>query len=169
LRTYYERASIPSIIDGDLEDVVILPYCGPRSMCPSFTSAAYTPFCDLFVGNFVLVWHEDPKVYPVWMGRGESDAVKDQENENYRKVYVQWWVLIKKGAKNDEELYNNFWLSKWKNNHVDPKQWVEISCVAFSLSARSNIIVLSMISISAIHGSKIEHNLDVVNNNSYAL
>jgi hypothetical protein len=38
------------------------------------------------------------------MGRVESDVEKDQENENYRKVYVQWWVLVRKGAKSDEEL-----------------------------------------------------------------
>jgi hypothetical protein len=34
------------------------------------------------------------------MGRAESDVVKNQENENYRKVYVQWWVHVKKGARN---------------------------------------------------------------------
>jgi hypothetical protein len=65
------------------------------------------------------------------MGRAKSDVVKDQENENYRKVYVQWWVPTKKGANDDEELYHNCWLSKWKCNHADPKQWVEISFVAF--------------------------------------
>jgi hypothetical protein len=38
------------------------------------------------------------------MGRAESDFIKDQENENYKKVYVQCWVPVRKGAKNDEEL-----------------------------------------------------------------
>jgi hypothetical protein len=33
------------------------------------------------------------------MGRAESDVVKHQENENYRKVYVQWWVHVKKKPK----------------------------------------------------------------------
>jgi hypothetical protein len=65
------------------------------------------------------------------MGRAESDAIKNQENENYRKVYVQWWVPVRKGAKNDEELYHNCWLSKWKCNHADPKQWVEIFFIMF--------------------------------------
>jgi hypothetical protein len=32
------------------------------------------------------------------MGRAKSDVVRDQENENYMKVYVQWWVPVKKGA-----------------------------------------------------------------------
>jgi hypothetical protein len=58
------------------------------------------------------------------------------------KVYVQWWVHVRKGAKNDEELYHNCWLSKWKCNHADPKQWVEIYSVAFSFSIRSNTIPL---------------------------
>jgi len=66
----------------------------------------------------------DLTIYPIWMGRAESDVIKDQENENYRKVHVQWWVLVKKGGKNDEELYHNCWFNKWKCNHVDPKQWV---------------------------------------------
>jgi hypothetical protein len=106
---------------------------------------------------------------PVWMGRVESDVVRDQENENYRKVYVQWWVLVRKGAKNDEELYHNYWLNKWKSNHVDLKQWVEISCVAFSFSTRSHITIHSMINISVTHASKAKVNLDAINNNSCAL
>jgi hypothetical protein len=65
-------------------------------MCPFFSTVAYTPFCDLFVGNFVLVQLIDLKVYPMWMGRAKNDVVKDQENENYKTVYVQWWVFVKK-------------------------------------------------------------------------
>jgi hypothetical protein len=38
---------------------------------------------------------------------------------------------MRKEVKNDEELYHNYWLNKWKNNHASPKQWVKISCVAF--------------------------------------
>jgi hypothetical protein len=76
-------------------------------MRPFLNIVVYTPF----VGNFVFVRLVDLKVYIVWMGRAENDVIRDQENENYRKVYVQWWVLAKKGAKNDEELYHNCWLS----------------------------------------------------------
>jgi hypothetical protein len=78
------------------------------------------------------------------MGKVKSDVVRDQENENYKKVYVQWWVLAKKGAKNDEELYHNCWLSKWKCNHEDPKQWVEISSIMFfcHLEATQQLIPL---------------------------
>jgi hypothetical protein len=36
------------------------------------------------------------------MGRAESDIVKELDNENYRKVHVQWWVPLKKGVKNDD-------------------------------------------------------------------
>jgi hypothetical protein len=101
------------------------------------------------------------------MGKAKSDVVRDQKNENYRKVYVQWWVPMKKGAKNDEELFHNCLLSKWKCDHVDPKQWVEISFVFFS--ARSNITINSIISISVTHAFKVKLNLDVINNNSCAL
>ncbi len=168
-RAHYEHASIPTVVDVDLENPIILPYCGPRSMHPSLSIIAYTPFRDLFAGNSVLVWPANPIVYLVWMGRAESDVVKDQKNEDYRKLYVQWWVLVRKGAKNDEKLYDNCWLNKWKSNHANLKQWVEISCVVFFFSTKSNIIVHSMISISVTHTSKAKANLDVVNNNSYAL
>jgi hypothetical protein len=76
---------------------------------------------------------------------------------------------MRKGAKNDEELYHNCWLRKWKNYHVAPKRWVEISCVVFSFSAKNNIIVHSLISINVTHAFKEKINLDVVDNNSYAL
>jgi hypothetical protein len=79
------------------------------------------------------------------MGRVESDVIKDQENENHRKVYVQWWVPVRKGSMNDEELYHNCWLSKWKCNHANLKQWVEMSSVVFSFAVRSNTIVISII------------------------
>jgi hypothetical protein len=102
------------------------------------------------------------------MGRVENDVVRDQENENYKKVYVQWWVPMRKGAKNDEELYHNCWLNKWKNNHVDPRQWVEIFCIMFCFLAKNNIIVHSMINISATHAFKAKTNLDVIDNNSCA-
>jgi hypothetical protein len=101
-------------------------------------------------------------------GRAKSD-VKDQENENYRKVYVQWWVLVRKGVEDDEELCHNCWLNKWKSNHVDPKQWVQIFCIAFSFWTKSNIIIHSMISINATHAFKAKVNLDVIDNNFYAL
>jgi hypothetical protein len=68
-------------------------------------------------------------------------------------------IIVKKGAKNDEELYHNYWSNKWKCNHVNPKQWVKISSVTFSFSARSNITINSMININATHASKAKINL----------
>jgi hypothetical protein len=76
---------------------------------------------------------------------------------------------MRKGTNNDEELYHNYRLNKWNYNHVDPKQWVEISFVTFFFPARSNIIVNSIISINVTHASKAKTNLDVVNNNFCAL
>jgi hypothetical protein len=76
---------------------------------------------------------------------------------------------VKKRTKNDEELYHNCWLSNWKNNHADPKQWVEISCVTFFFLAKSDIPVYSMLNINATHASKEKINFDATNNNSCAL
>jgi hypothetical protein len=111
-RANYDHTSIPIVVDVDLEDPANPPYYGPRRMHLSLSTIAYIPFCDLFVGSFVLMWPLDPMVYSIWMGRAESDFVKDKKNENYRKVYVQWWVPMRKGAKNDEELYHNCSSSK---------------------------------------------------------
>jgi hypothetical protein len=103
------------------------------------------------------------------MGRVESDIVRNQENENYRKAYVQWWDPMRKEAKNDEELYHNCWLRKWKCNHADPKQWVEIFFIMFFFSARNNTTINSNINIRATHASKAKANLDANNINSCAL
>jgi hypothetical protein len=61
----YECTSICTVVDVDLKNPVIPPYCGFRSMCPSLNIVAYTPIHDLFIGNFVLVEHLDPRIYPV--------------------------------------------------------------------------------------------------------
>ncbi len=66
---------------------------------------------------------------------------------------------MRKGAKNDEELYHNCWLSKWKCNHADLKQWVEISFV-FSFSTISNTTINSIININATHAFKAKANID---------
>jgi hypothetical protein len=90
-------------------------------MCLPLNIATYTPFHDLFLVSFVLVQPSNLIVYLVWMGKTKCDVVKDQENENYRKVYVQWWDPVRKGAKNGEELYHNCRSNKWNCNHANPK------------------------------------------------
>jgi hypothetical protein len=45
-------------------------------MCP-LNIVAYTPYCDLFIGNFVLVQPLNLTIYPIWMERAESDVVRD--------------------------------------------------------------------------------------------
>jgi hypothetical protein len=76
---------------------------------------------------------------------------------------------VRKGAKNDEELYHNCWLNKWKCNHVNPKQWVEIFFVMFSFWVRSNKTINSIINMTMTHAFKAKANFNVANNNSYAL
>jgi hypothetical protein len=101
-RVNYEQTSIHIIVDVDHEDLVILPYYGPRSLCPSLNIATYTHFHNLFANRFVLVRLLNPIVYHVWTRRTESDVIIYQDNENHRKVHVQWLVPVRKGAKNDK-------------------------------------------------------------------
>jgi hypothetical protein len=89
-RVNYECISICIVVDVDPKNPIIPPYCGLRSMCPSLNIVPYTPFHDLLNGNFVIVQHLNLTIYLVWMERAKSDVVKDQDNENYKKVYVQW-------------------------------------------------------------------------------
>ncbi len=96
------RFSIPSVpIFDDMEDPVILPYCGPKNMKPSLSTTTYTPIGDLHEGDFLLACPSGLKMYLVWMGKVHSDVVKDVNDEHYRMVHVQWWVPFKKGTHND--------------------------------------------------------------------
>ncbi len=42
------------------------------------------------------------------MGSVENEVVKKEQFDNFRHVYIQWWVLVKKGTRNDKEsiVYN---------------------------------------------------------------
>jgi hypothetical protein len=44
----------------------------------------------------------DPLLVLVWLGRTQSDVVKDDQNEFFKMVRVQWWVLVKKRSNLDE-------------------------------------------------------------------
>jgi hypothetical protein len=44
-------------------------------MRPYLNIVAYTPFHDLFVGNFILVRPANHTTCPMWMGRAKSDVV----------------------------------------------------------------------------------------------
>ncbi len=99
------EALLSTIMDiANAENPVQLPYCGLKNMRPLTT---YTPFRDLNVGNFMLVKSHDPNLVSLQMGRVKGDVVKDEENEYFKMVKVQWWVLVKKGSKLDEHLYDN--------------------------------------------------------------
>jgi len=81
------RASLPTRMEVvDVEDLIMRPYCGPKNLKPSPT---YTPFKDLNNGDFVLRPH-DPLFIPMWMGRTQCDVMKNEQNENFKMVRVQW-------------------------------------------------------------------------------
>ncbi len=68
-----------------------------------------------------------------------------------------------KRRKNDRKLYPDCWVSKWKCNLVDPKQWVDISSVLFSFPTRNNVTINSIIMINVNHVTKAKQNFDVTN------
>jgi hypothetical protein len=96
-------------------------------------------------------------------GRVENEVVKDEQPKNFRRLHIQWWMPMKKGAENDRELYQDYWVNKWKCNLVDPKQWVDILSILFSFLARNIVTINSIIMISVNPTTKAKQNLDVVN------
>ncbi len=68
------------------------------------------------------------------MGRVKNE---DDQYDNFKHVHIQWWVQLKKGAKNDRKLL----LNKWKCNFVNWKQWVNISSIQFSFPTTSNVTI----------------------------
>jgi hypothetical protein len=63
----------------------------------------------------------------------EGDVIKDEDNEYFKMVRVQWWVPMKKRSNLDERhLYEDCWNGKWKCNLGDLEQWLDISAIFFS-------------------------------------
>ncbi len=52
------------------------------------------------------------ELYLVRMGRERSKVVKDEQFDDFKHVCIQWWVLVKKGARNDRKLYQDCWENK---------------------------------------------------------
>jgi len=55
------------------------------------------------------------------MGKVEIKVVKDEHCKIFKHLHIEWWALVKKGARNDRELYWDCWMNKWKCNLADPK------------------------------------------------
>ncbi len=66
------------------------------------------------------------------MGKMEDDVIKDEENEYFKMVRVQWKVPIKKRSNLDERHpYEDYWNGKWKCNLANSEQWFNISTIFF--------------------------------------
>jgi hypothetical protein len=56
----------------------------------------YMSFRDLNVGNFVLMNLHDLDLVPLYIGKVESDIIRDEDIEHFKMVKVQRWVPVKK-------------------------------------------------------------------------
>ncbi len=81
------------------KDLVIHPYCGSKNLKSILT---YTLCRDINNGYFIFMRPHDPLLVLVWLGITHIDVVKDDQNENFKMVRVQWWVQMKKGSNLDE-------------------------------------------------------------------
>ncbi len=94
-------SAILTIVDVDLKESIIAPYCGLKNMRPFLKTTVDIPFWDSSLGDYVLVKFIDLELYHVWMGKVENEVVKDEQVENFKHLHIQWWLLVKKGARND--------------------------------------------------------------------
>jgi len=76
---------LTTVVDSNLEDSIQHLYCGLRNMKPSTTC---TPFRNLNDGDFILVKPHDLNLVLVWMGKTQSDVVKDEESAFFKMVKV---------------------------------------------------------------------------------
>jgi hypothetical protein len=82
----------------DLEDLVMHPYCGQNNLKLVLT---YTLFKDFNNGDFVIMKLHDLLFVLAWMGRTQTDVIKDDQNENFNIMKVQRWVLMKEMPNSD--------------------------------------------------------------------
>jgi len=88
-KTNHVRFSLPTpLVLDDIEDPIVLPYCGPKNMKLSLNIVAYTPFRDLLQGDFIFARPYELEVYPIWMGRTHIKVVKDGNDEHYPMVHI---------------------------------------------------------------------------------
>jgi hypothetical protein len=74
-----------TIVDADPKDPIQHLYCGLKNMKPSTTC---TPFRNLNDGDFVFVKPHDLNLVLVWMGKTQSDVMKDEESAFFKMVKV---------------------------------------------------------------------------------
>jgi hypothetical protein len=98
------------------------------------------------------------------MGRVEGDVIKDEENEYFEMVRVQWSVFLKKGLNLDERhLYENCWNRKRKCNLVNLEQWLDILAIIFFFPSQKNTTNKSQINILATYAGRAKVNLNATN------
>ncbi len=68
------------IVGVNLEDPIQRPYVAGRTRGFHLPSTAYTPFRDFNDGDFVFVRLHGLGLVHIWMGRAQSDVVKDEVN-----------------------------------------------------------------------------------------
>jgi hypothetical protein len=77
----------------DSKNSIICPYCGPKNLKPNLTC---TLFRDINNGDFFLVRLHDLLLVLVWLGKTHNDVVKDDPNEFFKMLKMQWWIPVKR-------------------------------------------------------------------------
>jgi hypothetical protein len=57
---------------ADVEDLIVVFYCGSKNLKPHLKTTLYISFKHFNKGDFVLMRPHDPKLVLVWMGREHS-------------------------------------------------------------------------------------------------
>jgi len=57
----------------------------------------------------LLIRLDDEDMYPIWMGEALEEIDMNPNNDNYKKVHVNWWVPVGRGNLDEKSLYENCW------------------------------------------------------------
>jgi hypothetical protein len=113
--------------NSNIESAVVQDhYCGPRN---GRSRTSFEPLHHVQKGMFLLIRPDDEDTYPIWMGEALEEIDMNPNNDNYKKVHVNWWVPVGRGNLDEKLLYENCWERNWKPNPSDPPRWEEIDTI----------------------------------------
>ena len=112
-------------------------YCGPQRERPR---EEFNPMLDVNQGDFLMLYPDDPNIYPVWLALAKSDIDDDPTSPNYNKLLIQYWgPCAKRQGITDAQAYANCWNKYWKINDKDPEVWEKADAIVWSWRPRGGV------------------------------
>jgi hypothetical protein len=105
-RSNHMWSAISTIVDADLKDSIIAPYCDPKNMRP-FENNCWHSILRFKPWQFCFGEAYKSRIVSCVNGKGGKWGCQGWTIWNFRYLHIQWWVLVKKGTRNDRKLYHD--------------------------------------------------------------